>query len=126
MNYQRFISLFFFTMLFLNLSACQTNTQTPSNEHVTEVAVIKIKPEFVSRMPDIVAEAKSIIGTYEGFISWENMRADDTSRVFVDILRWKTKKHADQAFEKFHSTESCSRLMNALEKDVYFGHVRHY
>lgn len=126
MNLQRCISVFLNIMLILTLNACQANISSPGNDYITEVAVIKIKPEFVSRMPDIVAEAKSIIGTYEGFISWENMRADDTSRVFVDILRWKTKDHADQAFEKFHSTESCSRLMNALEKDIYFGHVRHY
>lgn len=126
MNHKHFISVFLNTMLFLSLNSCSTNTPVLTSDYITEVAVIKIKSEFVSQMPEIVAEAKSIIRTYDGFISWENMRTDDTSRVFVDVLRWKSKEHADRAFEKFHSTESCSRLMNAMEKDVYFGYTRAY
>jgi heme-degrading monooxygenase HmoA len=111
-------------ILLTMMAACSGGPR--QNEGVVEVVVSRVKPEYVSRMPQLAADARKIIETYDGFISWETLKADDTSRVFVDIIHWRSKADAEKAFEKFHPTESCSAIMQAFDREIYFGHTIPY
>ncbi|MBX7152129.1 antibiotic biosynthesis monooxygenase [bacterium] len=117
---KRFLSLLFF----IGMISCRP-TETISEE-VIEVAVTRVKTENVGQMPELMKEIREQLRRYDGFISMQSLRTDDTSRVFVDILRWRSKEHAQKAFDDFHKTDSCTRLMNAIESDIYFGHLKNY
>lgn len=115
---------FFVLMCVIGILSCRPSESI--SDEVIEVAVSRVKIEYVAKMPELMKEIREKLRAYDGFISMQSLRTDDTSRVFVDILRWRSKEHAQKAFDDFHKTDACTRLMNAIENDIYFGHLKNY
>ncbi len=109
-------------LLLTAVSACSTGNGRAQGE-VTEVVVYRVKAAKLAGFKTLSGHIHREARTFPGFISIKTVQSAANPNEFMDIVRWKTKRQAMEAFKNFPKLPHAAEFMAALDgKPVYAGH----
>ncbi len=73
--------------------------------HVLEVAVFKVKPEYVSEIPSLRAGMRATLKDFPGLIEFSGYCPAGLG-VFADIVKWSSHEHANAAAKAIESGDA--------------------
>jgi hypothetical protein len=90
--------------------------------HVLEVAVFKVKPEYVSDIPSLRAGMRATLKDFPGLIEFNGYCPAGVG-VFADIVKWSSHEHANAAAKAIESGDArFLPYMSAIEEVTFMGH----
>jgi hypothetical protein len=90
--------------------------------HVLEVAVFKVKPEYVSAIPSLRAGMRATLKDFPGLIEFSGYSPKGAG-AFADIVKWSSHEHANAAAQAIESGDArFLPYMSAIEEVTFMGH----
>lgn len=90
--------------------------------HVLEVAIFKVKAEFIGDMPSLRSGLRAALKDFPGmleFCGYSPLEQD----VFADIVKWESHAHAQAAAQAFEQGDPrFLPYMAAIEQLSFMGH----
>ncbi len=89
---------------------------------VVELAIIRMKPEAVSSMPEMRQLLQKWLEGVPGFLKYVPYQSFEDSSVFADYLEWDSLESAKGAAKHFANSAAGASLMSGVEATLFFGH----
>lgn len=91
--------------------------------HIIEVAIFTVKPEFINQMAEIRQGLREVLKEFNGLLSLETLQPVNSNRTYADIAKWQTLKDAQVAAKAFEEgDERFMPYMQTLEELKFMGH----
>jgi heme-degrading monooxygenase HmoA len=90
---------------------------------IIEIAIFTVKEDSIISVAEIRSQVKKSLHSFNGFISINTLQPVNSSRVFADIVLWKTLEDAHIAAEAFEAgDERFLPYMQCIEDIKFMGH----
>ncbi|GLO03010.1 hypothetical protein [Pseudomonas putida] len=91
--------------------------------HVLELAIFKVKQEFVVQMPALRAGLRDTLKSLPGLIEYRPYLPMSDDRVFADLAMWDSFESAQKAAKAFNDGDPrFSEYINAIEDLAFMSH----
>lgn len=95
----------------------------PHPDHVLELAIFTVKPEYVAQMPELRDGLREALKSFPGLIAYRGYCPMNDQRTFVDIADWQTYEHAADVARAFNEGDPrFSAYMAAIESLSFMNH----
>jgi hypothetical protein len=93
-----------------------------ANQHVLEVAIFKVKAEFIDDMPALRAGLRAVLTDFPGMLEFCGYCPLEQD-VFADIVKWDSLASAQAAAQAFAQGDPrFLPYMSAIEQLSFMGH----
>jgi len=94
-----------------------------NKSYVLEVAIFKVKNEFINQLPSIRDGLRAALKDFAGLLALDTFSPVNNNRIFADIAKWDTLENAQIAAKAFESGDSrFLPYMQAIEEVDFMGH----
>jgi heme-degrading monooxygenase HmoA len=92
-------------------------------EHVLEVVVFKVKPDYVAQLPDLRDALRKNLKDFPGFIAFSGYSPHGEG-AYADLVKWRSHDDAQAAAQAVASGDArFAPYMSAIESVSFMGHL---
>lgn len=92
--------------------------------HVLELAIFKVKPQYVAQVPRLRAALRETLKSFPGLIEYRAYCPMGDDRVFAGLATWSSLEHAQKVALAFSGGDPrFCEYMEAIEELSFMSHL---
>ena len=94
------------------------------SSHVLELAIFKVKQEYVAQLPVLRAGLRETLKAFPGLLEYRAYCPMNDDRIFADLAMWDSIENAQKVAKAFSDGDSrFSEYMYAIEDLTFMSHL---